>query len=612
VSTVIDTTGLFSEAAFGADGVPGLNGVTGAGEVHEAAWREAIDTALGSATDLSVETLSTELDSGVSEAVMAAGDVQQSNPVSWDRLSMTVASMVAWNMQIGMADDHAADILEAGQVLGSDAHVGESPVDVPVQDPAWSADIAAGEVALAVSTHELQRTLANVFEPTQQLNPLGKAMKGVSLPGGAIPSSTVDATGISTALQWSELGLAEGRSGTLSTEGSIADVNQGQAADVRGMADGSTGQSQLSSAELNSRSEISAHFESEPTIKADSGNTKLGDTLTTAVRAGLNQHFVEAEELVAVRHVHDSSVAKTRLDMGQERLQGIRAVLSELEAQVDLKSILGSERPAMAAGTAGLSVKAETIAAQMQQVESQARVAQVNGRPGLAMARSGEELKQQADGVQSESDGSGDFSVEDIEDAPRLVRGARRLIPIDKPVKVNLQGTSTQVEAGPVNTQADVNAVVAGNENAEITHDQEQAAEVAIGDARTIEASEIPELAIQDASSIDIDIDIDDALGSVRLAMTREAEAVSIRLETPQEVLEEFREMRSEMDERLAHQGLDLTEFSADAHGENTGESSPEHAVNKESNQGDSVREVKGSQDLAQDGLDARLVNRIV
>jgi hypothetical protein len=266
----------------------------------------------------------------------------------------------------------------------------------------------------------------------------------------------------------------------------------------------------------------------------------------------------------------------------------------------------------MAAGTAGLSVKAETIAAQMQQVESQARVAQVNGRPGLAMARSGEELKQQADGVQSESDGSGDFSVEDIEDAPRLVRGARRLIPIDKPVKVNLQGTSTQVEAGPVNTQADVNAVVAGNENAEITHDQEQAAEVAIGDARTIEASEIPELAIQDASSIDIDIDIDDALGSVRLAMTREAEAVSIRLETPQEVLEEFREMRSEMDERLAHQGLDLTEFSADAHGENTGESSPEHAVNKESNQGDSVREVKGTQDLAQDGLDARLVNRIV
>jgi hypothetical protein len=612
VSTVIESTGLFSEAAFGADGMPGLNGVTGAGEVHEAAWQAAIDTALSSVSDTSVETLSTELDAGVSQAVMAAGAAKQNNPVSWDRLSMTVASMVAWNMQIGMADDHAADILDAGQVLGSDALVGLLPVDVPAHDPTWSAKTVGEDVALAVSTHELQRTLVDVFEPTQQLMPQGKAVEGLSLQDGASLSSNGESVGDSTAVQLDELSMAEAGRGALSTEGSIVDLKQGQAANVQGVVDRSTGHSQLTSGEPRPQPDLSAHFESESTVKADSGGAKLGDTLTTAVRAGIDQHLAETEELAAIRHIHDSSVAKTRLDMGQERLQGIRAVLSELEAQVDLKSILGSERPAMAASLPGTSVKVESLDAQIQQAESQARVAKVDGRPGLAMARSGEELKQQADGGQSESDGSGDFSFEDIEEAPRLVRGDRRLIPVDKPVKVNVQGTSTQVEAGPVNTQADLNAAVAGNENAEITLDQEQAAEVAAGDAETIEASEIPELAIQDASNIDIDIDIDDAMGTVRLAMTREAEEVSIRLETPQEVLEEYREMRSEMDERLAHQGLDLTEFSADAHGENTGESAPEETSNKKSNQGDSVRTVKGPQGLAQDGLDARLVNRIV
>ena len=50
--------------------------------------------------------------------------------------------------------------------------------------------------------------------------------------------------------------------------------------------------------------------------------------------------------------------------------------------------------------------------------------------------------------------------------------------------------------------------------------------------------------------------------------MTKEAEEVSVRLETPQEVLEEYREMQEEIDERLAKQGLDLGNFSADAHGE--------------------------------------------
>ena len=36
---------------------------------------------------------------------MAQTEVKTEHPLSWDRLSMTVASMVAWNMQVDVADD---------------------------------------------------------------------------------------------------------------------------------------------------------------------------------------------------------------------------------------------------------------------------------------------------------------------------------------------------------------------------------------------------------------------------------------------------------------------------------------------------------------------------
>ena len=45
MSTPIQSPGLFVEAAYGAEGLPGQGGVTGGGEVHDLAWKAALEGA---------------------------------------------------------------------------------------------------------------------------------------------------------------------------------------------------------------------------------------------------------------------------------------------------------------------------------------------------------------------------------------------------------------------------------------------------------------------------------------------------------------------------------------------------------------------------------------
>ncbi|MEC8194599.1 MAG: hypothetical protein VX127_17825, partial [Myxococcota bacterium] len=114
MSTQIDTNGLFSEAAYGPDGPQGLSGVTGNGVAHEAAWKQALvqaKTLLFSETELPAQAGSAPpvVDAPNGALVSAPEtDAKAGHPLSWDRLSMTVASMVAWNMSVEMADDVAA------------------------------------------------------------------------------------------------------------------------------------------------------------------------------------------------------------------------------------------------------------------------------------------------------------------------------------------------------------------------------------------------------------------------------------------------------------------------------------------------------------------------
>ena len=85
-------------------------------------------------------------------------------------------------------------------------------------------------------------------------------------------------------------------------------------------------------------------------------------------------------------------------------------------------------------------------------------------------------------------------------------------------------------------------------------------------DAEQIGAEEVPELPISDTTHFDIDID--DPGGQVRLDLTRQADEVAVRLETPEEILEEYRDLERDIEEALEQAGMSLTDFEATADGE--------------------------------------------
>jgi hypothetical protein len=198
------------------------------------------------------------------------------------------------------------------------------------------------------------------------------------------------------------------------------------------------------------------------------------------------------------------------------------------------------------------------------------------------------------------------------ESADRRVRGPERPIdPIIKRTTLGRAGGDGDSSAGqPAVSSSQLEAALVGTENAEISEDQQTVVESAAFDSEHIEASEVPELPIQDVSHLDIDID--DQMGTVRLAMTREAEEVSIRMETPAEVLEQYREMEEEMAEAIGLQGLDLSEFSADAN--DSGDESDGLGVGSEKTKSSVRDDAREDADgaLKQSGSVSRLVNRIV
>ena len=145
MSSTIQTPSLFAEAAYGPDGVPDLGGVTGGGEVNQMAWQTAMKDAQ---SDLQ-STVETGLDGSAVSPVdeppvvepsspkmaMNTGEMKDQHPLSWDRLSMTVASMVAWNMQVSLADDTPTGLMSeeptANTVQHSELLTGSGEFDQP-------------------------------------------------------------------------------------------------------------------------------------------------------------------------------------------------------------------------------------------------------------------------------------------------------------------------------------------------------------------------------------------------------------------------------------------------------------------------------------------------
>jgi hypothetical protein len=146
--------------------------------------------------------------------------------------------------------------------------------------------------------------------------------------------------------------------------------------------------------------------------------------------------------------------------------------------------------------------------------------------------------------------------------------------------------------------------VVSGGTQVVTAIEREGGIQNSIVDAETITADEMPELPLQDLSQIDIDID--DPMGRVRLDMVREAQEVAIRLETPAEVLEEYREMEGELDEALAKSGMTLSDFEA-----RSGDDPDAQAKDSNGERRDAESEA-GAKPLESHGDRGRLLNRVV
>jgi len=123
-------------------------------------------------------------------------------------------------------------------------------------------------------------------------------------------------------------------------------------------------------------------------------------------------------------------------------------------------------------------------------------------------------------------------------------------------------------------------------------------------DAENITADEVPELPLPDASQIDIDID--DPGGQVRLDLSRRAEEVAVRFETPDQLVEEYRNLEQEIESALEEAGLTLADYEAES------EDEPEERSDRESQE----RTSSGSQDrdsgTEETPKRGRLLNRIV
>jgi hypothetical protein len=304
--------------------------------------------------------------------------------------------------------------------------------------------------------------------------------------------------------------------------------------------------------------------------------------------------------------VRSTSAVSENVQLGKQRLDGIRAVLSSLDEQANVRNTVAEflapdrvefrsvQGPMMTAGAVGPSMDdggvAPVIANQVSVQTDKNIQTESNVQPMLDDTRTFGVTEESSKAFPSRS-------------RPALGEGLQ-----PKGQLPQKSQSAPTVEPGQTSTQ--INAAVVGAENAEISKDQEAVAQVVEAEAEIIQPEEVPELAVQEMSHLDIDID--DPLGTVRLAMTREAEEVSIRMETPAEALENYKEMEAEMAEAIAQQGLDLGDFSAEAHdfGEGEEESAGDGKSRNESSRSETGTD--GVETLEQSGSKSRLVNRIV
>jgi hypothetical protein len=627
MSVKIQPTNLFVEAAYGQDGMLGLDGVTGQGESHDIAWKQALSDA---ASQLPASSLNAPIPTEqVNVGAMNGGQEQgaelapymggQDNPVSWDRLSMTVASMVAWNMSVGMADDVLAKSIDP------------SPVSEPVPEEGIllsSEVLQDSDLALMDSSRDLVQP--GFISAATLEEPLGRSEFGESDVGlqTAVEADTPDTKEFTAALDVAEMnqGSTPNKS-VIFREGS--EVNQS----LEGMQSEST-----ETREVGSKYPMDARLGTTTGNAANSIMKGLGSTPDTEIppayqtgRSGTSESTGSAEAsdqaagtmpnvtkagqdpLDAILRVRSSSVVDPEVLAGKQRLAAIRQVLGQLENQAKLNEVVAEFR--------------DTSRSAQQLQGAVLEGIDTKGSPQVIDAKSGTQPVSGAIPESQLNQNSGNTGADDdVEDGGTFGTVSEDGEPLDPESRPSLakarpggigsaRGTfrpQSKVALQAPIPQGDLSAAITGSENAEIASDELTLLEGIEFDAETIDTNEVPELAIQDPSQLDVDID--DAAGTVRLEMTRDGEEISIRMQTPQEVLDSYRDMEDEMGGALADQGLDLSQFAAEAYdpdGEEDHDGS-DRANKEESRRGGSDTGTVGAQELEQTGATSRLVNHIV
>jgi len=624
MSSTIQAPSLFAEAAYGPEGVPGLNGVTGGGEAHDMAWQNALADAQACALvndnpDLisDVPGVITEPQANVpvgEDMAMGAGKMKEEHPLSWDRLSMTVASMVAWNMQVSMADDSPAGVFDSGPLEAqAETHsiLGASGEFVDSDLEALEQSLTGGSTAtIEVASSE---TVKGSTLGGQAWNAVQKDAAFPSQSIDQAPATQAETSVLSNDLQTDSTLLREGADTTASLEGLQVNSTEASLNSLQSQVERPTGTSlptQDPTIMKVSQDVLVSEIPSSQTQSAQDVSSVPGEALTKSAPG----KGADSAEFKGVVRVNESSVSKSNAAAGLTQLEGIRSALAELDAQAAIRAQVAAfhadaETPvAKEAPVTPMTANATTpVASSVAKSETVAAAQPIKGHKAR---------EQNGVSMSGTIDGSDADLLEERPRPPGMGTAFRELSgnPQERVMKMPM-GQTAQNQDVTVQSTVDINAAHVGAENAEISADQDMLVESIATNSEIIEASEVPELPIQDASHLDIDID--DQAGRVRLAMTKEGQEVAIRMETPQEVLEEYRQMESELDEAIAGQGLDLSEFSASSHdgdefsadGDGDGKSS---GSKRNSNQGmvDAVSDEPGT--LEQDGTTARLVNRIV
>jgi CRISPR/Cas system CMR-associated protein Cmr5 small subunit len=615
MSTTIQGNGLFSEAAYGAEGDPGEGPIAGGSEGLEGAqlaWSAAMASAESKLPNLQMAgSLGAQGEPQAGDAegqVMASADVKDSHPLSWDRLSMTVASMVAWNMQAGMADDIPAEPVLSGG-LGVEAKVLSLKLG-EFSDPSSALGGQDSTGLLAQDAQALRHVLSQggqaLSEPLVKESSVSSLDKGAQAGDPAVLAGASKAgltanplaknqgvlvgSGVSEALQ-TVLAHSEMAS-FIQGQQTVADSAIGLGAKVETATIGQDVSALPKAGEgLKGQAQLSGvKFETQENPRVNQGR-------------GLDRG---PSGLDAIKNIRGSQSANAKQSPSMVRLNGVKAVLSALETQATLRDTIAAVQQSIkSSGTAN-----QAVAQQLHTQQGQGK-SPVNSEAKMKVAVSAHRARS---ATQKPDAGNPGRTFGRTDDAQVLK--SRPDIDIKVPDGTEKADPSQNAKQPVVKasaTQTEMAAVLTGRENAEISADQDTVMEFSAVDAQTIESAEVPDLAIGDVSSLDFDIE--DPAGMVRVEVTREAESVAVRMETPSEVLEEYRQMQSEMEASLSGQGLDLSEFGAFAQGESDAQksdNSSESGMKKESNQGEDSAPAVGAQALEQTGSTSRLVNHIV